>query len=90
MEISDKSREQFEEWFNPTKERMKKDGLGLIAISRLHQRQWEGWQASRQCIEVEFPANQPECFGFMAEHFNSTLEECAKSILAAGIKIKWA
>ncbi|HIE1319188.1 TPA: hypothetical protein ACXJR4_006187 [Pseudomonas aeruginosa] len=49
---------------------------------------WKAWEASRASIEIELPSPQPDCFGFMAEHFNTTLEECAKAIHAAGIKVK--
>lgn len=44
----DKSRQQFEEWFAPQKEEMKRNGLGMISITRIHRRQWMAWQASRE------------------------------------------
>ena len=44
----DKSRQQFEEWFAPQKEEMKRNGLGMISITRMHQRQLSAWQASRE------------------------------------------
>ena len=46
----DKSRQQFEEWFAPQKEEMKRNGLGMISITRMHQRQWMAWQASRESL----------------------------------------
>ncbi|EMO6186592.1 TPA: hypothetical protein ACKRRO_001610 [Proteus mirabilis] len=49
----DKSRQQFEEWFAPQKEEMKRNGLGMISITRMHQRQWMAWQASRESLEKE-------------------------------------
>ncbi len=45
-----KSRQQFEEWFTPQKEEMKNNGLGMISITRMHQRQWMAWQASRESL----------------------------------------
>ncbi|MGI3431270.1 hypothetical protein [Providencia stuartii] len=48
-----KSRKQFEEWFAPQKEEMKRNGLGMISITRMHQRQWMAWQASRESLEKE-------------------------------------
>ncbi|MEY0154672.1 hypothetical protein AB7V82_18865 [Providencia stuartii] len=46
----DKSRQQFEEWFAPQKEEMKRNGLGMISITRMHQRQLSAWQASRESL----------------------------------------
>ncbi|CAK6616228.1 hypothetical protein [Providencia stuartii] len=46
----DKSRQQFEEWFAPQKEEMKRNGLGMISITRMHQRQWMARQASRESL----------------------------------------
>ncbi|MCK9787982.1 hypothetical protein [Providencia sp. CIM-Carb-044] len=45
-----KSRQQFEEWFTPQKEEMKNNGLGMISITRMHQRQLSAWQASRESL----------------------------------------
>lgn len=39
-------RQRFEEWFHPRQVAMKNQGLGLISINRLKQRQWEAWQAA--------------------------------------------
>ena len=36
---------------------------------------------------VKLPPRQPECFGFMAEHFNIAREACAEAIRAAGIQV---
>lgn len=62
----DKSRQQFEEWFAPQKEEMKRNGLGMISIARMHQRQLSAWQASRKSLEVELPdpfiANETWCY----------------------------
>ena len=46
-------REQFESWFQPRQVAMKKNGIGLISINRLKQRQWEAWQASREALKAE-------------------------------------
>ncbi|ENY6786874.1 hypothetical protein ACF1CY_004402 [Providencia rettgeri] len=46
----DKSRQQFEEWFAPQKEEMKNNGLGMISITRMYQRQLSAWQASRESL----------------------------------------
>ncbi|WP_318839986.1 hypothetical protein [Providencia sp. PROV080] len=48
--MMNKSRQQFEEWFTPQKEEMKNNGLGMISITRMHQRQWMAWQASRESL----------------------------------------
>ncbi|HBH6867704.1 TPA: hypothetical protein KUM74_002146 [Serratia marcescens] len=49
----DKLREEFEKWFSPRERTMKSQGLGLISISRLKNRQWEAWRDSRASIVVE-------------------------------------
>lgn len=46
-------RDQFEAWFQPRQVAMKKNGIGLISINRLKQRQWEAWQASREALKAE-------------------------------------
>ena len=54
----DKSRQQFEEWFAPQKEEMKRNGLGMISITRMHQRQLSAWQASRESLESQIKPHQ--------------------------------
>ncbi|MEX3097689.1 hypothetical protein [Serratia ureilytica] len=49
----DKLREEFENWFSPRERAMKSQGLGLISISRLKNRQWEAWRDSRASIVVD-------------------------------------
>lgn len=75
------SREQFDEWFSAKKERMMSCGLGMIHIRRAHDAEWEAWQASRQCIEVELP--------FYCERYQYD-KEIIDSLRDAGIKIKGA
>lgn len=55
---------------------------------------WKGWQASREAIEIELPAEiEREKFdtdfddGSRLGH-NDTIRECACRIRAAGIKVK--
>lgn len=45
------SREQFEAWFKPRKERMKNDGIGTLNIVRYCGMAWAGWQASREALK---------------------------------------
>ena len=49
------SREQFEAWFKPRKERMKNDGICTLNIVRYRGMAWAGWQASRETVEIELP-----------------------------------
>lgn len=51
----DKSREQFDAWFNGKKESMKSCGLGMLHIRRAHDAAWSAWQASRAAIEIDLP-----------------------------------
>ena len=79
----DKSRQQFEEWFAPQKEEMKRNGLGMISIARMHQRQLSAWQASRESLEVELP----EGFG-VHEVWCYTAVSVENALISNGVKIK--
>lgn len=86
----DESRQQFEEWFAPQKEEMKRSGLGMISITRMHQRQWMAWQASRESLEVELPAKEPNpsqnnsyAFGY-----NRAITEATELLNRQGVRIK--
>lgn len=84
------SREQFEAWFKPRKERMKNDGICTLNIVRYRGMAWAGWQASREAVEVELPKRR-EYVDTLSDHelgFNIALDNCAEAIRAAGIKVK--
>lgn len=82
------SREQFEEWFKPRKERMKSDGICTLNIVRYRGMAWAGWQASREAVEVELPTRVDCCnVPFAGYSWNACLEESEKRIRAAGIKV---
>lgn len=84
------SREQFEAWFKPRKERMKNDGIGTLNIVRYRGMAWAGWQASRDAVEVELPSlkqiDSGERYVWSDGVFNFK-EDVIESIRAAGIKI---
>lgn len=46
-------RKKFEKWFEPRRIAMSKQGLWIISINRLKQRQWEAWQAALQSRQAE-------------------------------------
>lgn len=46
-------RQTFEEWFEPRRVAMSKQGLGLISINRLKLRQWEAWNAALKSKQGE-------------------------------------
>lgn len=84
------SREQFEAWFKPRKERMKNDGICTLNIVRYRGMAWAGWQASRETVEIELPERR-DYEETLSDHelgFNTGLEFCAEAIRAAGIKVK--
>ena len=69
----DKSREQFEEWFN----REKLSGItneSMVMVIR--ECMYEGWQASRAALVVEVPADKPL-------HIRREISDC---LVRAGIK----
>lgn len=80
------SREQFEEWFKPRKERMKSDGICTLNIVRYRGMAWAGWQASREAVEVELPTAEGEEGGIT----ELIVDLCSEAIRAAGIKVKGA
>lgn len=55
---------------------------------------WMAWQASRAAIEIELPTTievhpfGPSAAKMFCELHKNTVAECAKSILAAGLKVK--
>lgn len=55
---------------------------------------WMAWQASRAAIEIELPTTievhpfGPGAAKMFCELHKNTVAECAKSILAAGLKVK--
>lgn len=85
------SREQFEAWFKPRKERMKNDGIGTLNIVRYCGMAWAGWQASREALEVQLPSlkqiDSGERYVWSDGVFNFK-EDAIKAIRAAGIKVK--
>lgn len=88
----DKSRQQFEEWFAPQKEEMKRNGLGMISITRMHQRQLSAWQASRESLEVELPDIGTNLLACSHEEFidgfNDAVSEIKEVLISNGVKIK--
>ncbi|EOM0844417.1 hypothetical protein ACNA1O_003467 [Proteus mirabilis] len=86
----DKSRQQFEEWFAPQKEEMKRNWLGMISITRMHQRQWMAWQASRESLEIELPEPNPEDSGSpnFYDGYNTAISDIHDELISNGVKIK--
>ncbi len=86
----DKSRQQFEEWFAPQKEEMKRNGLGMISITRMHQRQLSAWQASRESLEIELPEPNPEDSGSpnFYDGYNTAISDIHDELTSNGVKIK--
>lgn len=91
-EVKMTSKEQFEGWatnagFIVT---TKSDGYLYPATNSA----WQAWQASRAAIEVELPPTTevhpfgPSAAKMFCELHKNTVTECAKSILAAGLKVK--
>lgn len=86
----DKSRQQFEEWFAPQKEEMKRNGLGMISITRMHQRQWMVWQASRESLEIELPDASDSDSGCPNYHdgYNTAMSRTYDELISYGVRIK--
>lgn len=83
----DKMREDFEAWFKPKKIAMQMRGISSLRTVRLHQRQWEAWQASRKALVVTVPDKVMEEDEFDKGH-NCAIDYCTEAIRAAGITVK--
>lgn len=89
-EVKMTSREQFEEWFYEYTGCDPKDS-GYVNMVEMY---WMAWQASRAAIEIELPTTievhpfGPSAAKMFCELHKNTVAECAKSILAAGLKVK--
>lgn len=85
------SREQFEKWFSENFDRpyySDEDRDELEVYTFL------AWRASREAIEIELPTTievhpfGPSAAKMFCDLHKNTVAECAKSIRAAGLKIK--
>lgn len=101
-EVKMTSREQFEKWLYQqrvrgitfsTIDKFDVDGEVYYKSPDI-QGQWDAWQASRAAIEIELPPTTevhpfgPSAAKMFCELHKNTVAECAKSILAAGLKVK--
>lgn len=93
-EVKMTSRERFESWFSDEiNEGMKVSASGGYE-NLITQTAWMAWQASRAAIEIELPTTTevypfgPSEAKMFCELHKNTVAECAKSILAAGLKVK--
>lgn len=91
----DKSRQQFETWFNDEyKTTMKDYDEPLVKFVR--KQLFIVWQASRESLEVELP----DCIEYDKEYlecdyeegyrkgYNNSLSECRQALISNGVKIK--
>lgn len=100
-EVKMTSREQFEEWVKEeTGFDLWRTEYPMTECDdqqyKCHQTNlaWMAWQASRSAIEIELPTTievhpfGPSAAKMFCELHKNTVAECAKSILAAGLKVK--
>lgn len=103
--MSEKMREEFEAWAmndliqneghteDSAKDFLYRPEGGYYSALR-YRGAWQGWQASRQSLEVELPSAICKENGFDCEEneddesYNLALSHCAIQIRAAGIRIK--
>lgn len=87
----DKSREQFEEWFNREVFNLKLATANDVNLVNCY---WDAWQASRAAIEVELPNEKPHRHNSYPEvraqddGFNDGISQCALAIIEQGLKVK--
>ncbi|MEQ5536302.1 hypothetical protein ABN309_05675 [Providencia rettgeri] len=76
----DKSRQQFEEWFNNGYACSKLDEKLIKAIENVL---WDVWQASRESLEVELPDSK-----YGSEGYKGMIELFRNILISNGVKIK--
>lgn len=84
----DKSRQQFEEWFNNGYACSKLDEKLIKAIENVL---WDVWQASRESLEVELPLKADDKDPFYDDFdagLNIGIEKCKELLTSNGVKIK--
>lgn len=99
--MSDKMREEFEEWAvtsawlgigDESQMHQDSDGTGYNEIE-VHTA-WLGWKASRESMVIELPrdvdqfADDDPGRRAFSLHTNTAYRECRKAIEAAGLKVK--
>lgn len=80
----DKSRQQFEEWFNNEVFSLR------LADKKLVNCYWDAWEASRESLEIELPRRHDEDdeYDYFAMGYNSAIEGFTNSLISNGVKIK--
>ncbi|NIH23438.1 hypothetical protein HBM99_13920 [Providencia heimbachae] len=83
----DKSRQQFEEWFDNGYACSKLDEKLIKAIENVL---WDVWQASRESLEVELPTKEPNPShdNYYAFGYNRAITESIEMLSRQGVKIK--
>lgn len=84
----DKSRQQFEEWFNNGYACSKLDEKLIKAIENVL---WDVWKASRESLEVELPLKADDKDPFYDDFdagLNIGIEKCKELLTSNGVKIK--
>lgn len=83
----DKSRQQFEEWFNDEyKTTMKDYDEPLVEFVR--KQLFIVWQASRESLEVELSYKHRPKFYSYEDGINTGLNMCRDILISNGVKIK--
>lgn len=87
--VMDKSRQQFEEWFNDEyKTTMKDYDEPLVEFVR--KQLFTVWQASRESLEIELPEPNPEDSGSpnFYDRYNTAISDIHDELISNGVKIK--
>lgn len=84
-----KSREQFERWFNGEYETTMKN-YDEPLIEFVMKQLFTVWQASRESLEVELPHGHEEDdeYDYFAMGYNSAIDKCKQILISNGVKVK--
>ncbi len=82
----DKSRQQFEEWFN-------ENGISTGWCSKrdlefIKTKMFSCWQASREKLEIELPEFRSRSNDMYYDGFHSCLDDIREELISNGVKIK--
>lgn len=83
----DKSRQQFEEWFNDEYETTMKDYDETLA-EFVRRQLFIVWQASRESLEVELPQRKGICHNEYESGYFDGIDKCEDVLIRSGVKIK--
>ncbi|EJD6541486.1 hypothetical protein M0K83_RS20495 [Providencia rettgeri] len=83
----DKSRQQFEEWFNDEYETTMKD-YDETLVHFVMKQLFDVWKASRESLEIELPQRKGISHNEYESGYFDGIDKCEDVLIRSGVKIK--